>query len=213
MKERTKSILILIGLVAWLVGVATSFVLVWRYKMTPGALPVAPEQWPAATAIVRDPRLATVVMFAHPHCPCTRASLAELNKLSAALGDHAQIWVVIVRPEGTEPGFEEGEIKAQAATVARATVVIDPGGVESERFGAKVSGSTLVYAPDGGLLFRGGITSARGHEGRSAGFGQILALVKDATANTSHIAPSFGCELGERTALPSVPVETAGGKP
>jgi hypothetical protein len=200
-KARTKSVLIGAGLVAWLLGVVGTFVLVWRYKMTPGALPAAPERWPATSAIVRDPSVATVVMVAHPQCPCTRASLAELDRLAVALGDRARQWVVIVRPEGMPEGFEDGAIRERAATIPRTTVVIDPDGVEAERFGAKVSGSAVVYAPDGTLLFRGGLTSARGHEGRSAGFDRILALVRDAAAPSPHDAPTFGCELRDPTMM------------
>ena len=64
---------------------------------------------------------------------------------------------------------------------------------EADRFGVVVSGSTLLYAADGTLLFRGGLTIARGHEGRGPAHDRILALV-DGHSNHA-TAPTFGCAL------------------
>jgi hypothetical protein len=194
MKVRWTSIALGVGLTAWLVGVVGTMALVWRYKLTPGDPPAAPEQWPAASAIHRDATRATVVMITHPQCPCTRASITELDRLAHALGDRARIHVVLVRPDGTSEGFEDGAIKTRASTIPNTTVIVDAGGREADRFGAVVSGSTVVYAPDGRLLFRGGITAARGHEGKSPAFDRIVALVSGAAADRGE-APAFGCAV------------------
>ena len=39
-----------------------------------------------------------------------------------------------------------------------------------QRFGAETSGQTLLYDRDGRLLFSGGTTGSRGHDGDNAGF-------------------------------------------
>lgn len=195
--SRWKTIAICAGLVVWLAGVCGAVVLLWRYKLTAGALPAAPEHWPEASTIHRDPTAAMVVMITHPQCPCTRASMTELDRLAHALGDRARIVVVLVLPDGTGPGFEDGDIKARAETIPNATVVIDAGGREAERFGAVVSGSTVVYDRDGTLLFRGGLTTARGHEGQGPAFDRITALVAGRTADRAD-APTFGCSVKNR---------------
>jgi len=53
---------------------------------------------------------------------------------------------------------------------------------------------TVVYDPSGRLLFRGGITSARGHAGDNAGRSAIVAAV-EANDPARMATPTFGCEL------------------
>ena len=185
--------LLYVGLGAWLVGVLGTFYFVWRYKLTPGPLAEAPARWPNDSALRRAPGLVNIVMIAHPQCPCTRASMNELARLAGELQGRAKIHVVLVRPDGAEPGFERGSI-ADRATTINADVFVDDGGKEAARLGAIVSGSTLVFDRDGSLVFRGGLTSARGHEGRGPAHDRILALAAGHTPDRAD-APTFGCSL------------------
>lgn len=64
----------------------TSVVCAGVYEMTSydvgaGAVSPAPIAWPADSAIVPAPHGVTVVMFAVPGCPCTRASQHELDEI------------------------------------------------------------------------------------------------------------------------------------
>jgi hypothetical protein len=75
-------------------------------------------------------------------------------------------------------------------------VVADDGGVESQRFGALSSGQALLYGADGRLLFAGGITESRGHQGDNAGESAIAALVLGAgRSGQSSSTPVYGCPL------------------
>jgi len=192
--------LLFAGLGVWLAGVAMTFFFLWRYKMTPGPLAEAPATWPVASSIARDPQLPNIVMFAHPQCPCTRASMTELARLSDELNGRAKIHVVLVRPDGVEPGFEDGAVATRAAQIPGVDVVVDDGGKEADRFGAIVSGSTVVYGRDGKLLFRGGLTIARGHEGRGPAHDRILSLLSNKPADRAD-APTFGCDLADHETL------------
>jgi len=73
---------------------------------------------------------------------------------------------------------------------------VDENGAEAQRFQSKTSGQTVLYAPSGELLFHGGITIARGHEGDNPGVDVIESLLqhKDA-APVAASTPVFGCEL------------------
>jgi hypothetical protein len=53
----------------------------WNYESTPGVAAATPGRWPADSRIKPDADRATLVMLAHPHCPCTRASIGELARL------------------------------------------------------------------------------------------------------------------------------------
>jgi hypothetical protein len=170
--------------------------LLWRYATTPGAPATAPRSWPKEATSRRAADRATVVMVAHPRCPCTRASLTELSELMGSLAERAEALVLFVQPEGEQEQWSHTDLFRQAQAVPRARVVVDIGGREAERFGAKTSGQTLVYDAHGDLLFAGGITAFRGHPGDSAGLSRVRALVETGHADkgTSLV---FGCPLAD----------------
>lgn len=192
-----KTAIVWAGCAVWFVGVTAIMLAVWSYKTTDNGSAAAPARWPSASTI----RLATdrpnIIMFAHPQCPCTRASMTELSRLAAEIDGRAAIHVVLVRPPGTEPGFEEGTLRDRARALPGARVVVDIDGVESARFHAKTSGSVVLYSARGELLFTGGITTARGHEGRAPSSDRILAVVAGQATGGS-VAPTFGCALQHR---------------
>lgn len=183
-----------VGCAIWFVGVTAAMLAVWSYKTTDNGSAQAPEQWPRESTLALDPSRPTLVMFSHPHCPCTKASLSELTRLADELGATVAIQIVLVRPADAGDGFEDGELRARAGKVPRATLVVDRDARESERFHAKTSGSVVLYSREGRLLFSGGITSARGHEGRAPSHDRIVAAVAGQLRETAS-APTFGCAL------------------
>lgn len=192
---RVKTALAWAGCVVWLAAVVTAMLAVWAYKTTDNGTARAPARWPSESRIAIAPERAAVLLFAHPQCPCTKASMAELARLAARVGDAAAIHVVLVRPAGTAPDFTAGELAERAAQIAGAKIFVDDGGREAARFAALTSGTVVVYA-GGELRFTGGITNARGHEGKAAAQDQIAAIVQ--RAERSHeiaTAPTFGCAL------------------
>ncbi len=178
----------------WLAGTVGSFALLARYKGTPGAMQSAGAEWPGESAIVRSRERATLVMFAHPMCPCTRASLAELRKLAGDARGRVDVHVVVMLPEGAPKEWEESGIVALARGVPGAIVSFDRGGREAKRFGAATSGDVSVYDAAGARRYHGGITPARGHEGVSAGLVAALAAVRG-EASAAATGRVFGCEL------------------
>ena len=75
----------------WALLLTFGFGALWRYELSPGEQADAPRGWPGASAVVPPEGKPTVVMFAHPRCPCTRASLGELSKICATAGDRANV--------------------------------------------------------------------------------------------------------------------------
>src|SRR5688500_19194399 len=65
----------------WLGGIVVGLTMLGRYDTTAGASGLAPPSWPRASRIHLSEQHHTLVMFAHPRCPCTRASLGELAKI------------------------------------------------------------------------------------------------------------------------------------
>jgi hypothetical protein len=135
---------------------------------------------------------ATVVVLAHPRCPCTRASLAELARLTARIGEVAETWVLFADP--TDVSWEESDLWRTAQAIPGVRVLADPGGDVAHAFGAFTSGQVLVYDRDGALVFDGGITPARGHEGDSVGRNTIVAHLLGGEEGSADAAV-FGCSL------------------
>src|SRR4029079_17335035 len=151
--------------VVWVLTLAPGFAVLWEYKMQPGESEGAPAIWPAESRIARSRDRAPLVLFAHHKCPCTRASLAELARLMAHFDDRLAADVVFLRPADVGADWDDSDLWRSASAIPGVTRARDADGVEAARFGASTSGATLVYDTKGRLLFSGGITAARGHEG------------------------------------------------
>ena len=166
-----------------------------RYANTPGYAPAALARWPNGTKIQRSEQGATLVMFAHPHCPCTRASLGELERILAQTGGAAiKPCIVFFKPRAAEKNWEQTDLWKSAAAIPGASVLSDLDGEEARRFHATTSGHALLYDAAGNLLFSGGITGARGHEGDNAGHSAIVTLLTTGSADFRK-TPVFGCPI------------------
>lgn len=180
--------------VLWTGAIVGGLAALNRYKSTPGEIGTMPPQWPHSTSVERDEKVPTLVVFAHPLCPCTRASMTELGKLLDKHSTEVRTVIVAMRPSGTGEEWSRSALTETANRLPNATLMQDLDGKEAERFGARTSGTAALYDPRGRLLFHGGLTIARGHEGDSPGVKQIRALLKNEDATTRN-TPVFGCSL------------------
>jgi hypothetical protein len=173
-----------------------------EYEISPGVAAAAPERWPADTRLRRDDARPTLVMLAHPHCPCTRASIGELARLMTQARGRVTAYVLFVKPPNFSEGWEQTDLLTNAAAIPGVFVVRDDGGVEATRFHAATSGQTMLYDAQGRLMFRGGITSARGHAGDNDGRTAIVSLLTDGETGQRE-TPVFGCPLFAQTECPA----------
>jgi hypothetical protein len=182
-----------LGLV-WLIGILSGTQILFDYENRPAHFHQSPEIWPKAASIPRTPGKPVLVLFAHPQCPCTRATVGELALLMARLKDDLTAHVIFIRPSEMPENWEQTDLWRTAASIPGVSVMSDPGGVEATRFHAQVSGQTMLYNADGRLLFSGGITASRGHSGDNAGRSAIVALVSKGKSGRT-TTPVFGCYL------------------
>ena len=181
----------------WLLAAATGIWVLLRYENGPGPSGLVPHQWPAESRIGRPHDRLTLVMFAHPKCPCTRASIDELNRLLVRCEGKVATTVLFAQPGNMPLDWARGASWNRAAAISGVSVQADLDGHEARRFGAETSGFTVLYGPEGHLLFAGGITAGRGHAGDSAGARAIALLVAGASTKPGQ-APVFGCALLDR---------------
>jgi hypothetical protein len=191
------------GVLTWacLVGVGVKHLS--SYATTPGEQEAAPPTWPVETSLAPTSGRSTLVMFVHPKCPCSRASLSELNLIMNADDDHASAFVVFLRPSGVAADWERTDTWESAGIIPRATRIVDRDGAEARRFGALTSGHVVLYDPDGHLQYAGGITESRGHAGNNVGRETVLELLANGAA-AHHGHSVFGCPLGETASAADV---------
>jgi len=187
--------------ITWIAAVAFGLGVLFQYENTPGRVGAVSPAWPE-TQIERATDRPTLVMLAHPHCPCTAASVGELAHIMARLQGRVAAYVLFVKPKGSGRDWEDTNLRRDAEAIPGVKVVIDPDGVEAHRFGAETSGHTLLFGADGRLIFSGGITASRGHAGDNVGESAIIALL-------NHQIPAraqtrvFGCALADSIKLES----------
>jgi hypothetical protein len=177
----------------WILAVIASMACLIFEEKDAGAAGETPSRWPTAGLAIDNNR-DTLVMFVHPQCPCTRASIEELNRLLAECGGKAAVHVFFYQPENEGSGWVHGSLWRSVAAIPGVELHEDPNGVMAGRFGAQTSGYVVLYSPAGRLLFAGGITAGRGHEGDNAGKSSITALLNGQTPEIA-TAPVYGCSL------------------
>jgi hypothetical protein len=181
----------------WAATVAAAYQAIHRFETTPGEAAIARQTWPAATHLARTPGTWSLVMFVHPHCSCSRASIGELAAIVEKAPRDLQTSVLVYRPHDAAPGWERTDVYASAKRLRNARVVVDDDGAEAAVFGGFTSGQTFLYDAGGRLRFAGGITSLRGHAGINRGRIDVLSIATKHAGNGTH--PVFGCAISTRT--------------
>src|ERR1051325_37388 len=82
----------------WLCAVGAGIAVVLKYQNAQGATGMTPKHWPKGTQISLDASHDTLLMFAHPRCPCTRASMEELNHILACCRGRVATHVLFFKP-------------------------------------------------------------------------------------------------------------------
>src|SRR5436305_11811773 len=97
----------------WGLLVGAGFVGLWSYGATPGESEAPPGHWPSASSIALRSR-PTLILFAHPLCPCTRATLTELQNLLEVSGDRLQTHVIFIAPVAADASWQDAELCLRA---------------------------------------------------------------------------------------------------
>jgi len=153
-----------------------------------------PGTWPGNTSLHRAPGRSTLLMFVHPNCPCTRASIAQLLQVVDRMPPAERPETIFVSRPAAVKDWRSEWLTSMAAAVPGSTIVRDENAVEASRFGAAASGHVLLYGPDGSLRFDGGVTMGRGHQGDNDASDALAARLADARRAPAQTAV-FGCSI------------------
>jgi hypothetical protein len=180
----------------WLGAIGAAMWWQFRYETTPGDAAIVPTRWPDRCPLPHNPGRGTAIMALHPRCPCSRASVTELEQFARSA--EADIFVLVTVPTGAGPEWTTTGLCAQAGSIPGVTLVLDPQGRLASTFGMRTSGHVVLYDGAGALAFSGGITASRGQIGPNAGLASLEALTQADQARPAEVhrqSPIYGCEL------------------
>jgi hypothetical protein len=153
--------------------------------------------WPADVRLSPEQGKPMLLLIAHPQCPCTRASLGELEQIMTGRQELVKAYVLFYKPAGVAEEWVKSDLWRSATKIPGVTVEADEEGRMTRSFGADTSGQVLLYDQQTHLVFQGGITSARGHAGDNRGRLAIETFLDTGRMTVSQ-TPVFGCSiLGE----------------
>lgn len=191
MKRKIALVLIV---ASWLttIGLASFF---WmKYEFSPETKASIQTNWPKSTCVDPAADRMTLLLFAHPQCPCTRASLEELKFLLQKHASSLKSYVLFFEPSSVNDSWRNSKLWKQASSIAELTILPDKDGKEATKFGAATSGQTLLFSSDGRLLYSGGITMSRGQVGDNPGLKSLVSAIDGASVG-SRKNLVFGCSL------------------
>lgn len=187
------------AIAAWLATAVWGMKLLGDKAHLPSDAGTPEVRWPATSSLEPAQDRCTLVLGLHPECPCSRATLEELNALLAQGRDTVRIFAIFENAGAAAEPMEDSELWRTAGRLPGVHCVSDRDGAEARRFALKTSGEVRVYGANGALRFRGGITGSRGHVGDNPGREAALAAIRDRNQNpgTVVVTPVFGCALSD----------------
>ncbi len=203
----TSRIVLGTALVVWLTAVGAGMAYLAHYDRQPGEFLAAPA---VISSLTNDPpQKQRLLMFVHPRCPCSTASLRELERLMSRCIPELDATIYFIRPDNEPDTWAHGALWDMACHMPGVTTKIDAGGKVARQFAATTSGSIVVYDPFGNLQFQGGITETRGHEGDSRGKAALFAIARGEPREDRQ-CPVYGCPLHSKS---SSALSRAGDRP
>ncbi len=193
----------------WLVAVLSFgyWITAYGFEVDASNLANSAATWPSDSSLPVASDRSTLLLFLHPQCPCSRATLVELEKIlesTAALTNATPRTLVVASvPRNADSQWTDSPLNKRARQLPNADLYVDVDGIETARFGVTTSGTVMLFSPQAGRIFSGGITISRGHEGHSVGgallqeqLWRVLNHQPDAVAELDASSPPvFGCAL------------------
>lgn len=182
----------------WTALVLSGLGLLWLYESTPGPAVHPPSRWPADSILERSDKAPTLVLFAHPGCPCTLSSMSLLSGVLPRFDGRVRTVVAVNRPSESQEGWEGPGWRSALGRLTQASVVYDVDGAEARRFGIVTSGHVVLYGLDGRLRFSGGISAGRSHRDDNPGLEALERALDEEGPRPEELvarAPVFGCAL------------------
>lgn len=180
--------------IAWLVTIAVVLRGWMDFEHSPGRNVRPQAQWPVSTQLRLDRDHGTLVVFLHPFCPCSRATLERLEQVLSDSSKKPTCCFMIA------PVASSVEIDARSANLRLAKAMspsrtfIDGNKSEARLFDPTTSGHVFYYDAGGSLRFSGGVLVERGSNQPNTFAEALYRAINNPTYPVVH-TPVFGCSL------------------
>lgn len=177
---------------AWGLSVFVGLGMMIKYQVTPGRAASAPATLSLPVTNVRG----QLLVFLHPQCECSLATVDELQRLMTATRGAISAKLYFYKPSSeSESWCRNTRLWDAARLIPSATLLIDTDAKVAKAYGSRCSGQVLLYSTTSRqLVFKGGLTESRGHEGGSAGEDAISEFARTGKCATSK-TDVFGCAI------------------
>jgi hypothetical protein len=142
-----------------------------------------------------SPPTPLLLVFIHPQCSCTWATLEEIDQLQSSSAVPARLVLVVYDSAALRP---QPVFQPSAWLHQPYRTLTDTNGRIARRFGAATSGDIVLYSASGQLLFQGGITPERAHPGSSPAretLREAMLTGHPAPGSPAQHAAVFGCPI------------------
>jgi hypothetical protein len=193
-KNRVPGLLLVAG---WLIAVFGGMLSLALHEAEPGFAASKPTSDNADLKSILATNGPTLLMFVHPKCPCSAASVEELARLANDCEGRLKVVVLVLQPSNEPPSWSHTSLWQSAQSIPGVSVESDVDAKLARQLGVITSGQVLLYDRSGNLEFSGGITASRGHAGDNDGADAIVAHVlgRGGPAALIRETPVFGCAL------------------
>lgn len=175
----------------WISATAMGVLALAHYSYKASVSPAVVD-WPCDSEIERDASGHVLLIFVHPKCVCSRASLTQLARICSQPTNLCAVTTVFYCPTGQLPSWSQTQLWTEADRLVECDRFIDLGGKEARRFGVNTSGHVLLFDRNGQRIYSGGITSSRGHYGSNSSSDSVVQLLQNKKPERSE-SPVFGC--------------------
>jgi hypothetical protein len=181
----------------WAAVVAIGELALARHDLTPGIEAPSGSGSYVLNSIKLKAGKKTLVMFVHPKCPCSIASLTELRQLMTQYGSQLNTTVLMFHSADPLDDWTRSATWIGAQQIPGVNVRADFDGKLAKQCGAQTSGQVFLYDENGTLRFEGGITGSRGHVGDNNSLDALVSVVTNKLPTQSAPArtPVFGCAI------------------
>ena len=182
---------------SWILMVAIGIWKTSEFTYTPGASVTDISKFPASSKLNAKTLQPTLLVFLHPKCSCSSSTLEELKRLLPEL-TKVRVVVVFGQPPGRDPAWTKSELWEKAQNLKGTELFLDKNNAEMSLFKISTSGQAFLFNAEDELVYSGGLTPGRGHEGVNDGQVFIREWLKK-PSRKSFFDHVFGCGIfGEK---------------
>lgn len=182
----------------WVCSILLSYGYIIYYHQVEGSSDRSARDWPLNANLSLDSQKPTMVLAVHPKCPCTVATCRELARLLLRAHRPVKIYALVFTPSPNPDGEEwfNSPTMSDLKRVPLLEMIKDENGELAQSFGMSTSGDIRLYSSNRHLLFAGGITASRAHEGECAATDKLFSRIRGESSQYFEY-PVFGCPITE----------------